>query len=173
MKILHKKNIVACSLLILIFGTYFVHAFYAQNSIEIDRDKVIEKVMAYQMPDIIERCKKDFDYTDEDMQILEKEFKRFLILCILRPDSDPGVGMYSKDVDNLWHTFILFTKEYAAFCMRYNNSFIHHVPTLDKDRTPEKLKNSGKKFQKFINMYETTFNEEIHPIWFLDRCENQ
>lgn len=34
----------------------------------------------------------------------------------------------SKLVDIGWHTFILFTVDYAAFCDRVAGRFIHHVP---------------------------------------------
>ena len=31
-------------------------------------------------------------------------------------------------VDHGWHTFILFTRDYAAFCARVCGRFIHHIP---------------------------------------------
>lgn len=34
----------------------------------------------------------------------------------------------SPHVDAGWHTFILYTKEYAAFCDRIAGRFIHHAP---------------------------------------------
>ncbi|WP_027927253.1 glycine-rich domain-containing protein [Amycolatopsis benzoatilytica] len=34
----------------------------------------------------------------------------------------------SDTVDIGWHTFILYTHEYADFCDRISGSFIHHVP---------------------------------------------
>lgn len=35
----------------------------------------------------------------------------------------------SDSVDIGWHTFILYTREYAAFCHRVAGRFIHHEPT--------------------------------------------
>ncbi|WET82968.1 hypothetical protein P3102_18025 [Amycolatopsis sp. QT-25] len=35
----------------------------------------------------------------------------------------------SETVDIGWHTFILYTREYAAFCDRVAGRFIHHEPT--------------------------------------------
>jgi hypothetical protein len=155
-------------------GLIFSSLYYLCSSFAYKKNnnqEIIDQVMAYQMPDIIERCQKDFKYTNEDMQLLEKEFKRFLILCIIFKDSN--IGMYSNDIDNLWHSFILFTKEYALFCDQCNGQFIHHVPTLEKDKTPEKRIESKKYFQEFIKNYEEIFNEEIHPLWFLDMCEEK
>ncbi len=34
-----------------------------------------------------------------------------------------------KDIDNMWHTFLLFTKEYQLFCLEYlDGIFFHHDP---------------------------------------------
>jgi hypothetical protein len=42
----------------------------------------------------------------------------------------------SELVDIGWHTFLLDTQEYAAFCDRVAGRFVHHVPT-DNHRTDE------------------------------------
>lgn len=50
----------------------------------------------------------------------------FLALCAKVPN-----GHYSPSplVDIGWHTFILYTREYAAFCQRVGGQFIHHAPS--------------------------------------------
>ncbi|KFU75701.1 hypothetical protein SAMN04489729_8459 [Amycolatopsis lurida] len=37
----------------------------------------------------------------------------------------------SEPVDIGWHTFLLYTREYASFCERAAGRFIHHVPNDD------------------------------------------
>ena len=128
----------------------------------------IEAVTKYSLPQvIIRRCQKDFNYSDQDMILLERELKRFLILGIINDGAT--FGMYSKDVDNLWHTFILFTKEYAQFCNKFAGKFIHHVPVTE-DSVDDKLEMHNE-FKKFIKNYESVFHEKAHDIWFLDSCE--
>ncbi|MFJ8813781.1 glycine-rich domain-containing protein [Amycolatopsis thermoflava] len=39
----------------------------------------------------------------------------------------------SELVDIGWHTFVLHTRDYAAFCERIAGRFLHHVPTEDHD----------------------------------------
>ena len=48
------------------------------------------------MPHIIKRCQQDNNYSDEDMVILEKELKRYLVLAMLNKENGLGLGMYSK-----------------------------------------------------------------------------
>jgi hypothetical protein len=40
------------------------------------------------------------------------------------------VGMPSQVVDDLWHEFILYTRDYAEFCTRAFGSFLHHTPAV-------------------------------------------
>lgn len=50
----------------------------------------------------------------------------FLQLCAL---SKNGGHAPSDMVDIGWHTFILYTREYAELCQRIAGRFIHHCPT--------------------------------------------
>ncbi|ALF89962.1 MULTISPECIES: glycine-rich domain-containing protein [Ralstonia solanacearum species complex] len=39
------------------------------------------------------------------------------------------VSMPSRVVDDLWHEFILYTREYRDFCSRAFGKFLHHLPS--------------------------------------------
>lgn len=147
---------------------YSSYAFKKQ----LNKKQLIENIMNYPLTPMVERCKKEHGYTDEDMIILEKELKRYFILTEL---GKSGFSMFSRDVDNLWHAFIVFTKQYAHFCTSCTNRFIHHVPETEEfaSRSLEKRQKSRINFHEFVKLYEETFQEEIHPIWLLDMCEKQ
>lgn len=49
----------------------------------------------------------------------------FLAACAWNPGAPLGP---SEKVDIGWHTFILYTAEYAEFCQRVAGRFIHHAP---------------------------------------------
>lgn len=34
----------------------------------------------------------------------------------------------------MWHNFILFTREYAAFCTKYFGRFVHHQPASKAEK---------------------------------------
>src|SRR5580704_14610676 len=40
------------------------------------------------------------------------------------------VSMPSQIADDLWHEFILYTREYDAFCRRAFGGFLHHTPAV-------------------------------------------
>jgi hypothetical protein len=39
------------------------------------------------------------------------------------------VSMPSRIVDEAWHEFILFTRDYQDFCQKVFGQFLHHIPT--------------------------------------------
>ncbi|WP_037868478.1 glycine-rich domain-containing protein [Streptomyces sp. NRRL S-813] len=50
----------------------------------------------------------------------------------------PGQSLVpSTLVDIGWHTFILHTVDYAAFCQRVVGRFVHHVPTDEGEQVPD------------------------------------
>ncbi|HLH22648.1 MAG TPA: hypothetical protein VK066_09005 [Chloroflexota bacterium] len=51
------------------------------------------------------------------------EFRRFLALTVVlgRP-----VGMISKQVDQVWHTCLLYSRLYADLCQQVFGEFVHH-----------------------------------------------
>ena len=83
------------------------------------------------------------------------EFKRFIALLII---DEGGVVMYSSEVDEVWHTFILFTREYAHFCEEVYGTFIHHNPYTS--RTVQPLHT----FASFSERYKKVFGE-LSKLW--------
>lgn len=83
------------------------------------------------------------------------EYRKFLFLAAL---GTPKMSMCSKDVDEVWHSHILFTNEYADFCFRVYGGYLHHAPKTA--RAP--LDSDGA--INFKEAYEAVFGE-LHPIW--------
>ncbi|MBU6447504.1 hypothetical protein KGQ24_01520 [Patescibacteria group bacterium] len=83
------------------------------------------------------------------------EFRRFLKLIAM---GHRGIGMISRDVDEVWHTFILFTRDYAEFCEEVFGFFLHHQPNLPS----QPLGNESSVL--FADAYRTEFGA-IPAIW--------
>ena len=67
------------------------------------------------------------DWTDERLLFAIQGYKEFLALCKATPDETHEP---TADVDEVWHTHILFTEDYADFCADYFGYFLHHKPYL-------------------------------------------
>ncbi len=88
---------------------------------------VFEDPAAYRNPAILERYIRDYRKTPEEAEVCFAKLKEYLgrAVVAVEPLSPP-----SRDVDDLWHTFLLFTRDYAAFCQSSFGKFIHHVPKV-------------------------------------------
>lgn len=91
----------------------------------------IDAVMNYPIPHVLDRYKKDYGVSHEAAQLHEQELKRWFIISA--EYNDEPLDMMSPQVDDLWHTWLLFTKEYATFCHSMFGHFIHHCPIINEE----------------------------------------
>jgi hypothetical protein len=82
------------------------------------------EVMSYENPDLVARYRNKLGLNEQEARLLFEETKRFLFLC----GTLPGKWSPTKQIDEGWHNFILFTKDYAEFCQTHFGRFIHHNP---------------------------------------------
>ena len=68
-------------------------------------------------------------------------------------------------LDDLWHTFILFTSSYAQFCRLLGGGFIHHLPE-SPTRREGKNRPKNNSYANFLADYENVFKEPAPPhLW--------
>lgn len=70
-----------------------------------------------------------------------------------------------RDIDNMWHNFILYTNDYTQFCVKYFGDYIHHVPDI-----AESIVQTNKEFsvdlEKYLNYVYDHLGEEVVRRWF-------
>jgi hypothetical protein len=83
-------------------------------------------ITAYQFPDGMlakARTRCPATTTVED---LDTGLREFFLAC--GSVSDLAAAMPSQTVDEAWHEFITYTRDYAAFCDRAFGRLLHHIP---------------------------------------------
>jgi hypothetical protein len=97
--------------------------------------EALSKLECYEIPSgVIERIKPKDPFnkmTDAQIKEIVNEFKKFMAIVVINHDRDKKVEMVSDLVDEVWHTFILFTSEYKKFCDILVGEYIHHEPNVD------------------------------------------
>lgn len=86
--------------------------------------KPMNEIMAYQNDRLLERYVKDYAVSKESAARRFEALKQFMYLCA----ATPGYKVTSEKIDSMWHTFLLFTKDYHTFCHGYLGRFINHEP---------------------------------------------
>jgi len=91
-------------------------------------NKLKKKLYNYKIPAYIkQRFWKDHaqHLTKKEVDLVFDTLKDFLYLS-----KDNRVYLSSYIVDEAWHTFILFTKDYFKFCNEVFGYYLHHSPSI-------------------------------------------
>jgi hypothetical protein len=78
------------------------------------------------------------------------DFKRFMGLAAL---GYGGLPVPSQQVDDVWHAFLRFPREYAAFCQKAVGFLVHHIPTASGPKHSES--------SRVVRAYKRVFGVDI------------
>ncbi len=93
-------------------------------------------VLGYRHPAVVRRYAQEHHASTREAETVFREMLKWLYLCYRSTTDAPrgfAVSMTPEleKIDWMWHTFILFTRDYAAFCQKYFGVFVHHVPETE------------------------------------------
>jgi hypothetical protein len=101
------------------------------TSYEIERSKMLfDKISTFDFGKVVTKYSNDHKVSFDAANEVLIELKRWLTLCVLHPEKPYAPGV---EVDQMWHIFILFTRDYARFCQDTAGCFIHHQPDVASD----------------------------------------
>ena len=102
-----------------------------------ERQEVLTELLAFEAPYLEERCLiKEIVGSKAEYDLLFTEVKKYLWLAV---NHETNLTMFSLRVDEVWHQFILFTRQYSEFCERFFGKYVHHLPEssfIPRNRTP-------------------------------------
>lgn len=81
------------------------------------------------------------DLGSDDIRLVEGGTRQWFRLAARHPKA--RLAMPSVIVDDLWHEFVLHTREYAEFCEAGLGRFLHHVPESAMTATGAAANRSG------------------------------
>jgi hypothetical protein len=118
----------------------------------------LKTVLAYQNEEVVARFCADHDRTRDQGEEIFLETKRWLWLCAHHAEAghrgeDLTMNREMAVIDEMWHTFLLFTRDYYDFCHRYFGCFVHHQPTptsVKQAMTPERRMKTLKANYEYI-----------------------
>lgn len=102
-------------------------------------EDALRDVLYYHNESVVKRVMKDAKCTYQEALGIFEDTKRFLYLC----GNYSGGFTPSPRIDDGWHAFILHTKDYYDFCIRFFKKFIHHYPNteeFDKNRGLQQIR---------------------------------
>ena len=103
----------------------------------------LEEALGYRNRHIVDRFVERHAVPREEAEDLFVETLRWLWLC-RRAERDPAAPELFIDecmalLDEMWHTFVLFTREYTRYCETYLGGYVHHEPTTSEQKARAQL----------------------------------
>jgi hypothetical protein len=125
------------------------------------------EALDFEAPYLIEKLVKDHVVESADhARLLFREVKRYLVLAA--SDTSVAWAMYSLEVDQVWHQFVLFTRQYIDYCLSNFGSYVQHAPSTSPQ--VELLEPRGVSTREmFATRYEDTYGEALPDVWFDER----
>src|SRR5581483_6206582 len=80
------------------------------------------------------------------------------------------LGMPSKAVDAAWHEFILYTRDYTAFCERAFGFYLHHIPDDPQSPSYDPIRDLGRTWiwHCIQNGEDPRFPREVPRLFAID-----
>jgi hypothetical protein len=96
------------------------------------------------------------------------EFRRYLGLRVV--EEHAHYYMFSKPVDNVWHTCLLFSRLYAQYCQEAFGHFVHHEPAAGHDPADSAAPALARetRWRAFETAYVRTYGE-LPRLWQMAR----
>lgn len=119
------------------------------------------------LDEVMKRAKKDLpNHMADKIDLLKKEYQKFLILAFKSLNSPVKfVCRPPPLIDTIWHTHILFTRQYDTDCKLVGGQFLHHTPESNdvNDKEKEQFFEDTK---NLLFIYKQIFEEEAPiDIW--------
>lgn len=96
----------------------------------------LARALAYRNDQIVYKFMERWDVSFADAEDLFDECKK--LLWLMQRAGSRGHRFIIDDplrmLDEMWHTFVLFTREYTDYCERLYGMYVHHAPTTRREK---------------------------------------
>jgi hypothetical protein len=89
----------------------------------------LDQVLAYRNDDVVDRFCTEWDVERAEAEALFDDLLRWLWLVAQPGGPSLAITEPLLAIDEMWHTFVLFTADYDRFCRDHVGHFVHHAPT--------------------------------------------
>ena len=99
----------------------------------------LNRATSYRNDAVVGRFAQKHNISEEKAQEIFEETCKWLWLKAKASQeaSAPELPMfengYLEKIDEMWHTFLLYTKDYTGFCHRLLGQYVHHTPSKGGD----------------------------------------
>lgn len=141
----------------------------------------VDRALKYQNDEVIYRFLMLWEVSFAEAQDLFLETKKWLWLCAQPEKQRLGITAPLLIIDEMWHNFLLFSRDYTEFCHDCFGRYIHHAPTPHSEKEEYKKQYESalsdlaeKNMQEQIEQYKLIYQKlgvETLIKWYLEYPE--
>jgi hypothetical protein len=165
--------------------TCFHPVFYISDIIICIRNGIImrspklNELLQYENPDVYKLYEQNYPKNKLAAKTAFQEMLKYLWLANQHeidlaekphdPDLPPRCIMLRsmREIDEMWHEFILFTREYTEFCETYFGRYLHHLSNIF-DTMPRSREDLINEIELLLPYIRRHLGDETLKIWFAD-----
>jgi hypothetical protein len=141
------------------------------NATPANGQTLLSEVLQYRHPGVVRRYCLEYHATPEEARELFREMLKWLYLCYRAATTPPdGFACHmlpeTAQIDIMWHTFLLYTQDYADFCQRYFGMFLHHVPEEEDGADRADPAEYRAMLQRQYTLVYDVLGEETLKTWY-------
>lgn len=136
----------------------------------------LHELLEYKNEEVFARYKKDYPNNKMSPEAAFSELVKYIWLC-MKHDQDKkcckdqaldfACVMHEEmaEIDDMWHVFLLFTKDYQDFCQKYLSAFFHHQPMSSQSKIDLEL-NYEIELRRYLAYIEQHLGPDTLKKWF-------
>lgn len=138
----------------------------------------LASLLSYKNAAVTDRYERDYPNNKLSGQQALEEFLKYVWICIKHSDDlkkQPTEETLQfkcvmhhemKEIDQFWHTFLLFTRDYQTFCEGFlGDRFFHHEPVNWKETVIDETQYEWE-LTRYLNYLYDHLGPETVSTWF-------
>ena len=139
--------------------------------------RTLEDVLAYRHPAVVRRYQRDFPLNVDRAEQLFEDLMRFFwaskkqSLDHSKNPQDVALDFTfimddeMREIDHMWHVFLLYTQDYMDYCHKYFGEYLHHLPDVVQT-SPNVVRDFVPNLEKFLAYVYDNLGEDVVRRWF-------
>lgn len=139
----------------------------------------LDEILLYTNQPVINRFTKEYPEKKEKAQLLFKDLLRFFWSSqkhFIDQKNNPNneeldfvfiMDEEMKDIDLMWHVFLLYTKDYMDFCDNYFGEYVHHLPDIVPNMPQDPIR-FQKNLERFLSYCYDNLGAQTVKRWFAE-----
>ncbi len=137
----------------------------------------LEQITSYKNQAVINRFIKEFPRVSDQAETLFTDLMRFFWASYKHSSEQKNqptneslqftfiMDNEMKDIDHMWHVFLLYTEDYMKFCDDYFGHYLHHLPDVVKVNSNIVI-NFEENLERFLSYVYDNLGESVVRRWF-------